>query len=102
MRCDAAHRVLTSMKGRTLTLNGSSDVGPSERMPRPSVRSDAWRSRFGVTPAFAASTTVKGRCWSSFGSWRAVFIAPSDQNGAGAAEVIHKPHRLLRNGPFGP
>ena len=44
---------LTSMNGRTLTLKGSSDVGPSERIPLPSDRSEAWRSRLGVTPAQA-------------------------------------------------
>ena len=75
MKCDAAHRSLTSMKGRTLTLKGSSAVGPSARMPLPNAVSERCRRRFEVMPARPASPTVKGLSWNLFGNGRAVFMA---------------------------
>src|SRR6478736_20226 len=101
VRCDAAHRSLTSMKGRTRTHKGSPGVGLCTRIPRPSAARDWWRSLFSDTPAAAASTTVKGRRWKSSGSGRAVFMASSDQFGVDAAVVIHNAHRLLHKCRYG-
>src|SRR6478735_7945565 len=102
VRCDAAHRSLTSMKGRTRTHRGSPGAGLCTRIPRPSAARDRWRSLFGDTPAAAASTTVKGRPRKLSGSGRAVFMASSEQNGAYAAEVIHNTHRVLHKCRYDP
>ena len=76
MRCDAAHLSLTSMKGRTLALKGSSAVVRSMRMPLPWRSNDPWRQRREDTPVSEASARVKGRPRSSSGNGRGVFIGP--------------------------